>query len=308
MSRPITPLAGLARQAPTASLPALGAPGNKPPHTLPPPPPQTQREPSSARATHTGTAVSPSQVCHCGVQGLSAARHALSPRQPGAPNPIEFRRDGCADRGPGRPGEPLTQTRPNPRWTPHAAGFRVQNCTAVPPMLVPFVANFFNHLSSKIFSFMACFPCSSKFFSRFRIKIFFTDFLSNCSTDCPSCLQPFASSCEGLFNRMFAVERRYMQCANVDYLSLNQPSSSDVFAHTLAHGHQRVASVFFLSVLVLMVYAVLYSLNHTTSSLWTKPLVQRGLQPATSIASKRTSTGPSHTYGAPFQEEVSAHP
>ena len=55
----------------------------------------------------------PAPASHRGVRGLSAVRHALRPRQPGAPNPVESRRDGCADRGPGRPGEALTQTKPN---------------------------------------------------------------------------------------------------------------------------------------------------------------------------------------------------
>ena len=88
---------------------------DRPTHTSPPPPPpKTQRHPSSAHTTHTGTAVSPSRVCHRGVRGLSAVRHALRPRQPGAPNPVESRRDSCADRGPGRPGEALTRTKPNP--------------------------------------------------------------------------------------------------------------------------------------------------------------------------------------------------
>ena len=77
------------------------------------PPPQTQRHPSSTHATHTGTAVSPSRVCHRRVRGLSAVRHALRPRQPGAPNPVESCSDGCADRGPGCPGEAVTQTKPN---------------------------------------------------------------------------------------------------------------------------------------------------------------------------------------------------
>ena len=82
-----------------------------------PPPPKTQRHPSSAHATHTGTVVSFSRVCHRGVLGLSAVRHAMRPRQPGASNPVKSRRDGCADRGCGRPGgggEGLTQTKPNP--------------------------------------------------------------------------------------------------------------------------------------------------------------------------------------------------
>ena len=87
---------------------------DRPTRRSPPPPPQTQRHPSSAHTTHTGTAVSPSRVCHRGVQGLSAVRHALRPRQPGAPNTIESRRDGCADHGPGRPGEALTHTKPKP--------------------------------------------------------------------------------------------------------------------------------------------------------------------------------------------------
>ena len=80
----------------------------------PPPPPDTKAPQQRARPTHTGMAVSPSRVCHRGVRGLSAVRHALRLRQPGAPNSVESRRDGCADRGPGRPGEALTQTKPNP--------------------------------------------------------------------------------------------------------------------------------------------------------------------------------------------------
>ena len=87
---------------------------DRPPHTYRPPSPQTQRHPSSAHTTHTGTVVSPSRVCHRGVRGLSAVRHAFRSRQPGAPNPVESRKDGCADRGPGHPGEALTQTKPNP--------------------------------------------------------------------------------------------------------------------------------------------------------------------------------------------------
>ena len=57
---------------------------------------------------------SPPACCHHGIRGLSAVRHALRPRQPGAPSPVESGRDRCADRGPGRPGEALTQTKPNP--------------------------------------------------------------------------------------------------------------------------------------------------------------------------------------------------
>ena len=64
--------------------------------------------------THTRTAISPSRVCHRGVQALAAFRHVLRPRQPGAPNPIASRKEGCADRGFGCPGEALTQTKPNP--------------------------------------------------------------------------------------------------------------------------------------------------------------------------------------------------
>ena len=56
------------------------------------------------------------------LEELSAVRHALRPRQPGAPNPVESRRDGCADRGPGRPGEALTQTKPNPPPRPPPEG------------------------------------------------------------------------------------------------------------------------------------------------------------------------------------------
>ena len=139
-------------QAPTASLPAPGAPGDKPPH-MPPPPPQTQGHPSSAHATHTGTAVSPSCVCHRRVPGLSAVRHALRPQQPGAPNPVESRRDGCADRRPGRPGEALTQSKPNPLplsttaygpygsstaaspklWAGAPAGSATESCRQPPP-------------------------------------------------------------------------------------------------------------------------------------------------------------------------------
>ena len=113
MSRPMTPPAGLASGAHCLPAGAWSTRRQTAPHTHRPPP-QTQRHPSGVHTTHTGTAVSPSRVCHRGVRGLSAVRHALRPRQPGAPNPVESRRDGCADRGPGRPGEALTQTKPNP--------------------------------------------------------------------------------------------------------------------------------------------------------------------------------------------------
>ena len=89
---------------------------NHPTRTPPGPSPasETQRHPSSAHATHTGTAVSPSRVCHRGVRGLSAVQRALIPQRPGAPNPAESCRDGCADRGFGRPGVALTQIQTPP--------------------------------------------------------------------------------------------------------------------------------------------------------------------------------------------------
>ena len=116
MSRPTTPLVGLASGAHCLPAGAWSTRRQTTRHARRPPPPplQTQRHPSSAHTTHTGTAVSPSRVCHRGVWGLSAGWHALRPRQPGAPNPVESRRDGCADCGSGRPGEALTQTKPNP--------------------------------------------------------------------------------------------------------------------------------------------------------------------------------------------------
>ena len=116
MSRPTTPPAVVASGAHCLPARAWSTRRQTTPHARarPPPPRSTQRHPSSAHATHTGTAVSPSHMCHRGVRGLSAVRHALRPRQPGAPNPVELRRDGCADRGSGRPGEALTQTNPPP--------------------------------------------------------------------------------------------------------------------------------------------------------------------------------------------------
>ena len=129
MSRPMTPPAGLASGAHCLPAGAWSTRRQTTPHTRRPPPPplQTQRHPSGAHTTHTGTAVSPSRVCHRGVRGLSAVRHALRPRQPGAPNPVESHRDGCADRGPGRPWEALTQTKPNPpQLDPSSKGEQVR--------------------------------------------------------------------------------------------------------------------------------------------------------------------------------------
>ena len=76
-----------------------------------PPTPPTRT--TDAHATHKGTAVSPSCVCHCRVRGLSTVRHALRPRQPGAPSPVESCRDRCADHGLRRPEEALN---PPPPW------------------------------------------------------------------------------------------------------------------------------------------------------------------------------------------------
>ena len=78
----------------------------------PPPPPQPKGTPA-ARTPHTQARRYLSRMCHCRVRGLSAVWDTLRPRQPGAPNPIKSRRDSCADRGSGHPGEALTQTEPN---------------------------------------------------------------------------------------------------------------------------------------------------------------------------------------------------
>ena len=100
------------RQAPMASLPGPGAPGiTQPPTRVPPPPPTCRRKragpgaaqpcdlscPASAtnmhapptwpaRATHTGTAASPSRVCHHGVRGRSTVRQALGPDNRDSPS------------------------------------------------------------------------------------------------------------------------------------------------------------------------------------------------------------------------------
>ena len=41
-----------------------------------------------ARATHTGTAASPSRVCHHGVRGRSTVRQALGPDNRDSPSPV----------------------------------------------------------------------------------------------------------------------------------------------------------------------------------------------------------------------------
>ena len=92
---------------------------NRPTHTSPPPPPPRPKGTPSARTPHTqARQYLPPASATAEVRGLSAVRHALRPRQPGAPNPVESRRDGCADRGPGCLGEALTQTKPKTRTQP----------------------------------------------------------------------------------------------------------------------------------------------------------------------------------------------
>ena len=115
MSRPMTPPAGLASGAHCLPACTWSTRRQTAPCARASPRPQTQRHPSSVHATHTGTAVSPSRVCHRGVRGLSAVQHALRPRQPGAPNPVESHRAmtmGLGVRGWG--GGEFTSPKPNP--------------------------------------------------------------------------------------------------------------------------------------------------------------------------------------------------
>ena len=57
-------------------------------HALRAPPACTPRPPCPARATHTGTAASPSRVCHHGVRGRSTVRQALGPNNRDSPSPV----------------------------------------------------------------------------------------------------------------------------------------------------------------------------------------------------------------------------
>ena len=113
MSSPMTPPAGLASGAPCLPPGAWSTRPQITPHA-PPPPPDPKAPQRRARHTHRPGGIALPRGPPREVRGLSAVRHALRQRQPGAPNPVEPRRDGCADRGPGRPGEALTQTKPNP--------------------------------------------------------------------------------------------------------------------------------------------------------------------------------------------------
>ena len=94
------------RQAPMASLPGPGAPGITQPPTrrrkragpgaAQPCDPSCPTSATSmhapptcpARATHTGTAASPSRVCHHGVRGRSTVRQALGPDNRDSPSPV----------------------------------------------------------------------------------------------------------------------------------------------------------------------------------------------------------------------------
>ena len=109
MSRPNTPPAGSASGSHGLPAGAWSTRHHTTPHTRPPPPPHTQAQGGRARrgaatsmhatsmhapptcparATHTGTAASPSRVCHHGVRGRSTVRQALGPDNRDLPSPV----------------------------------------------------------------------------------------------------------------------------------------------------------------------------------------------------------------------------
>ena len=103
MSRPNTPPAGSASGSHGLPAGAWSTRQHTTPHTPRPPAP---------RAPH--TQASPSRVCHRGGTGAVNSPAGLGTGQPRFAQPSRVGTKASADRGPGRPAQALTQTKPNP--------------------------------------------------------------------------------------------------------------------------------------------------------------------------------------------------
>ena len=126
MSRPTTPPEGLASGAQCLPAGAWSTKRQTTPHARrPPPPPPRPKGTPAARTPHTqARRYLPPACATAGFGGCQQSGMAWDSdsreQRPGAPKPVESRRYSCGDRGPGRPGEALTQTKPTPPPPPLA--------------------------------------------------------------------------------------------------------------------------------------------------------------------------------------------